>query len=1536
MTTTQTPYKVAVLIHDVPFRQKVNAALLESGLRVLQATNDQDILEFCNAQTVDLVVLDTISLRLARAVRAEHDRHDMPILVFLQQGDVAHIDAAFDAGATDCLLFPLPHRLLLRRLAQHIDDLRAREQQTLMGRLTTFHDNAPVMMYSINHDGVVRYANRTLLDALGYPPEQVIGKPYLTFVDPALRGDTQRAVENFWAVGKFRNRANRFVRADGGFMDVVIDSNLVEDPIEGKISVSVVRDVTAQRQMEVTLASSDRQRQGIIRAMHDAVYVLDRNGLYVDIPSLESPHVPSYAAGLLGKTLHQTLPRSRADFLLNHILRVLETGETLKIEFDVMIEGVQTWFNTAISPLNETQIVAVARDVTESKKREAHMRESERLYRNLFESATDCIMLVSLESGDILEANASASKLLGYAPDELTQLNIRDIEVSVTNSTETLTLDLDTDEQLLFEQMYRCKDGTLVPIESHSRIIRYHNQAAVLNFARDITHRKRILEGERALRLLAEAFRDSAAAFNQATTSDEVLDAMIAHINRVVPSATANVMLYDPSTDRAQLTRWRGYDNFGFTDEEMSGISFVVSETENLRTMRATREPIDMGDVQSNPDWQEVVTTRWIRSYVGAPIFLKDELIGFLSLDSDQPNAFDPEKLGHLQAFANQAAIAFANVRLLAQLREQNVVLEERVQERTQALSEVNAALSALVDELRQTQASLQQERQMLQLIMDNITDMIYVKDTAGSYTLVNRATLVALGAKSVEDVRGRTVVNFFDVNYANLHNQIDRRILETGNSVVNMDNVMMFADGTQHRQLLSKFPLRDAEGRIIGIVGINRDVTELKRIEARLDSEREQLKQVLMSARCLLWTARMEQRGDTFHWSPTVVNEDTAQLLLPLNTATMSYAEAWQASIVPEDRERRNYVLQTHIQFNRRNFSQELRCRRSDGSLLWLVEDVQVRRVGDHEWELVGICTDITERKRAEANLQQAYLELEHRIEERTAELVKANAVLTQEIAERKRAEEAERKQRILAEALSQSVAALNRTSDSDALLDYLLETMGDIVPHDSASIMLLEADGATATVVRETGYGKQEVGIKHDISNYPDKQYIIAHGKPFIIEDTTTFIGWSGHEPYQWVRSQLSVPIRIDESVIGFLNADSKTPRHFTQQHADWLMAFADQAALAIRNARMLTQIREYNAVLERSVESRTAQLRAILDAMRDGLIYHNLQGKTQYFNHALVEISGYSANEWWAYDPHTHNILVTKDDEDRERLFARWSKLLETHDYYEDDVTLRRADGSTFPARIVRAVVRDGNGDKMGTLTLVRDISQAKQLEAQKARFIANASHELRTPIANMKTRLFLMRRQPERFEEHVAIAEEVARYMQHLIEDMFDLARFERGSIEPHTETLEVQALINAIVQFQQPEAERKGISLQIDVAPDVTEITIDPYRFMQVVTNLVTNAINYTPQDGTVRLTLHRETRADRRAQLVMSVSDTGTGISEEHQKQLFTPFFRAADDNKGAGLGLAISQEIVQLHGGTIEVQSELGKGSTFIVRIPT
>lgn len=1526
---------VGVFVRETSLKHILQQVLEKSGFRLFVASTDQDILTFCTQQDVEMVILEMRDLRLVRAIRAMYGHHQTPIMVCVDHDD-EQINTAFEYGATDCIILPINATLLKRRIDQHLYNAHAVSQSTtLSGQYETIYDNAPVMIHSVNRKGELRYVNKMWLSKLGYTRETVIGKPFLNFVERTTHRELQYSIDNFWQVGAVRDRVSRLIRADGNVMDVIFDSNRFNDPLEGEVSITILRDVTLQRQMEATIRHADREKQSIINAMHDVVYVIDGQGKIVEIPSVESPQAPRYVRRLVGRTLHDIMPENRADFLLSQVKMVLETGTTANIEYDLMIFGEQSWFNTAISPLNELCVVAVARDITESKQKGVLVQESERLYRNLFESATDGIMLVDIDHGRILEANNSVANLLGYSLDELTGMNIKQIELPRTYTTDTLTLDIESNQQMLFEQMYRRKDGTLVPVESHSRIIRYRNRAAVLNFSRDVTHRRRALQKEHELRLLAEALRDSAAAFNQCVSSDEVLDAIIAHVQRVVNGIVANVMLVGKD-GTARLVRWRGYDSLGFNDDTMLGTQFELEKTVNLRVMRDTHRPICINDVASFAEWQESRTTEWIRAYLGAPIFARDELIGFVNLDSSETDFFKPEQMENLQAFANQAAIAFENVRLIEHIQRQNLILEERVAERTQELSHINLSLEQIVRELSETQDALQQERTLLRMVMDNIPDMIYLKDRDGHYMLMNSACMEALGIKDLSEAKGRTMRDFFDKTYTLRHKVIDAHILASGEPVINMDNLMRYANGTEHRQLLTKKPLFDSTGHVTGILGINRDVTEMRRIEESLNEEREQLRQVLMAARCLLWQATVTKTEETMIWEQTVINEETAQTFLPLDVSKNTYTQIWQSQIFNEDLRRREYILQTHLQFSRPSFSHELRIRRADGGVLWLTEDVQIKPLGENKWRLVGICTDITERKRAEDNLQRAYGELELRIAERTTELVQANTVLKQEIGERKRAEEAERKQRILAEALSQSVATLNRTFDRDALLDYLLDTIGDIVPHDAANIMLLEDDHIHATIVRLRGYHRYEgegTTLRHDITLYPDKQHILQNNDHFIIHDTRTFEGWQGTSGFEWIRSQLSVPIRLDEGVIGFLNLDSVVPNHFTLQHAEWLMAFANQAALAIRNARMLDQIREYNAELEKNVASRTAQLRAILDAMRDGLIYHSSDRKTQYFNQALIEILGYDSDFWWQYDASDATPLVASPLE-IERLTARSGKLLSLNGYYEDEITLRRKNGTTFPAQLTRVLVKSSEGENVGLLTLVRDISQAKQLEAQKARFIANASHELRTPIANMKTRLFLMRRKPERFEEHIEIAESVARYMQHLIDDMFDLARFERGTIELKREKIILQDILTQLIEFQRPEAERKDIFFMTNLPNTPLEVEFDPYRFMQVITNLLTNAINYTPEGGQVRVDVLMEEKALLNT-LVIKVSDTGQGISPENLTQLFTPFFRANDSSKGAGLGLAISQEIIHLHGGEIAVESEYGKGSTFVVTIP-
>jgi two-component system phosphate regulon sensor histidine kinase PhoR len=400
--------------------------------------------------------------------------------------------------------------------------------------------------------------------------------------------------------------------------------------------------------------------------------------------------------------------------------------------------------------------------------------------------------------------------------------------------------------------------------------------------------------------------------------------------------------------------------------------------------------------------------------------------------------------------------------------------------------------------------------------------------------------------------------------------------------------------------------------------------------------------------------------------------------------------------------------------------------------------------------------------------------------------------------------------------------------------------------------------------------------------------------------------------------------------------LNLDSATPGFFTAAHAARAQAFADQAALAIRSAQLFERVQRHAAELEQRVEERTleleeqrAQLQTILDSMDEGVIYDE-KLTVKYANRALMQLTGY-ANADFAGRPYLEPLcrgLLSP-----EAMAALTQTIYDSVDrrgIWHGEVRLQRQDHSVFDAALTTTCVRNAGGAIIGAVTVIRDISREKALQEQKDRFIANASHELRTPLANIKTRLYLLRHQPERAEYHVSILNQVSDSMVELVENLLDVSRFERGVISLRRRETVLQDLIHRVVHVQQAEAEHKQIALITRLHPTPLHAHVDPQRMTQVITNLVGNAINYTPEGGEISIELEPDG-----GQAVMRIGDTGIGIAPDMLEQVFEPFFRADDKAaEGTGLGLTIAREIVHLHGGTIDVESELGQGSVFTVKI--
>jgi heavy metal sensor kinase len=220
------------------------------------------------------------------------------------------------------------------------------------------------------------------------------------------------------------------------------------------------------------------------------------------------------------------------------------------------------------------------------------------------------------------------------------------------------------------------------------------------------------------------------------------------------------------------------------------------------------------------------------------------------------------------------------------------------------------------------------------------------------------------------------------------------------------------------------------------------------------------------------------------------------------------------------------------------------------------------------------------------------------------------------------------------------------------------------------------------------------------------------------------------------------------------------------------------------------------------------------------------------------------------------------------------------------------------------------------------------------AQQKQFASDAAHELRTPVSVMltQTQTALNReRDAASYKQTVEACQRAAQRMRKLIESLLALARFDAGQEVLNRQRFDLSKTVSDCAEMVQPLADERGAKIFVEAKP--LEIIGDSERLAQVVTNLLTNAIQYNQPGGEVRVKL--ESQNDL---AVLTVADTGQGIAAENLPRVFGRFFRADESRTGAGnagLGLAIAKAIIAAHGGTIEVASEVGKGSTFTLRLP-
>ncbi|HTQ08732.1 MAG TPA: ATP-binding protein [Fimbriimonadaceae bacterium] len=383
-------------------------------------------------------------------------------------------------------------------------------------------------------------------------------------------------------------------------------------------------------------------------------------------------------------------------------------------------------------------------------------------------------------------------------------------------------------------------------------------------------------------------------------------------------------------------------------------------------------------------------------------------------------------------------------------------------------------------------------------------------------------------------------------------------------------------------------------------------------------------------------------------------------------------------------------------------------------------------------------------------------------------------------------------------------------------------------------------------------------------------------------------------------------------------------------------------DQRIHVRRTDEIGSLARSFNAMAEKLAEARAVDSRrlkraelmsdAALECLYDPVVVSDAKGRLVYLNNAAQGLFGPT--------PTTPRSPIVEHIGDRRIVRAIQNAITEDRvSAGEDPTTLipLKVEGANRTYRLRATPMKDPQGQLLGSVTVLEDITHLRELDQLKSEFIGVASHELRTPVTSMLLSVQLLEegaagQLTEAQKEIVVAQRQDVERLDHLMRELLDISRLEAGSAPPRFEMVNPGDLLRAAYLTTKAQGTQKHIAIEVEKNSQIPQVRADKSQIGRVLANLITNAIRHTQPGGHIKL---RATPGDD--QVTFSVDDSGAGIPRDFQEKIFERFVQVPGaTGGGAGLGLSISRNIVQAHGGKMWVESEVGKGSTFSFTLPT
>jgi diguanylate cyclase (GGDEF)-like protein/PAS domain S-box-containing protein len=556
----------------------------------------------------------------------------------------------------------------------------------------------------------------------------------------------------------------------------------------------------------------------------------------------------------------------------------------------------------------------------------------------------------------------------------------------------------------------------------------------------------------------------------------------------------------------------------------------------------------------------------------------------------------------------------------------------------------------------------------------------------------------------------------------------------------------------------------------------------------------------------------------------------------------------------------------------------------------------------------------------------------------------------------------------------------SLMAASTLEAALDIVLKEALRILDAPAGSIALYDEPTHSMTLKALEGFPESFSSVaRWRMRPGGMTEHILNQTVPTVIDDVKDFIFVNNKVLLEaGIKSLIAIPFRANGRKVGILYIDDYGTRHWTPRETDFLILLSVQAAFAIEKFMLIEDISETRTYLEN-----------VLDNSADIIMTTDTERRIVEFNKGASRVLGYSRQEM--VGTRVEDLWVKP--EERDELL----EIMNTHGYVSNyEAQLKTKTGDIVDISLTLSYINGGNGKKSGTVGVSKDITEKKRLERAidernrelqelnekleakviertaelreanralersnelKSKFIATMSHELRTPLNSilgfsellMEDTLHPLTEKQKRYASNVFSS---GNHLLQLINNILDLAKIESGKMELSYESFPVRRVVSEVESVIAPLAAKKKQKLVIKTADDISLIRADRVKFKQILYNLLSNSVKFTPEAGSILIEAEiisdsHDAAGDPATSfghfnkdfLRLTVADTGIGIKREDHARIFGEFEQVDSSfsrrYEGTGLGLSLTKRLVELHGGEIRVESEEGKGSKFILLIP-